>query len=171
MYGLKEKVLGRFLVKIMKIDKHSEDGFNLLNWKLPGQNAVSRMAGDFAGRCFEVISKRPMRTVVGDLTISEVNDLLDKLSGASREDQQLPIMSEFYTRMNAEELMWLIRVILRQMKVGATEKTFFDLWHPDAESLFNVSSSLRRVCWELYDPSIRLESENRGVTLMQCFQP
>ena len=171
MYGLKEKALGKFLVKIMKIDKNSEDGFNLLNWKLPGQTTASRMAGDFAGRCFEVLSKRPVLTHVGNMTIGEVNDLLDQLSAASKEENQLPIMEHFYRNMNAEELLWLIRVILRQMKVGATERTFFEMWHPDAESLFNVSSSLRRVCWELYDPSVRLESEDRGVTLMQCFQP
>jgi DNA ligase-4 len=171
MYGLKEKALGKFLVKIMKIDKNSEDGFNLLNWKLPGQTTASRMAGDFAGRCFEVLSKRPVLTHVGNMTIGEVNDLLDQLSAASKEENQVPIMEHFYRNMNAEELMWLIRVILRQMKVGATERTFFEMWHPDAESLFNVSSSLRRVCWELYDPSVRLESEDRGVTLMQCFQP
>jgi len=171
MYGLKEKALGKFLVKIMKIDKNSEDGFNLLNWKLPGQTTASRMAGDFAGRCFEVLSKRPVLTNVGNMTIGEVNDLLDQLSAASKEENQLPIMEHFYRNMNAEELLWLIRVILRQMKVGATERTFFEMWHPDAESLFNVSSSLRRVCWELYDPSVRLESEDRGVTLMQCFQP
>ncbi len=171
MYGLKEKALGKLFVQIMKIDKHSEDGFSLLNWKLPGQNAASRMAGDFAGRCYEVISKRPMRTEVGDMTIGEVNDLLDELSAAPREEYQRPILAKFYQRMNATELMWLVRIILRQMKVGATERTFFDLWHPDAESLFNVSSSLRRVCWELHDPSIRLEGDERGITLMQCFQP
>lgn len=73
--------------------------------------------------------------------------------------------------MNADELLWLIRIILRQMKVGATERTFFDICHPDAESLFNVSSSLRRVCWELHDPDLRLEGEDRGVSLMQCYQP
>ncbi len=171
MYGLKEKALGKLLVQIMKIDKNSEDGFSLLNWKLPGQNAASRMAGDFAGRCYEVISKRPMLTEVGDLTIGEVNDLLDELSAAPREEYQRPILAKFYQRMNATELMWLVRIILRQMKIGATERTFFDLWHPDAESLFNVSSSLRRVCWELHDPSIRLEGDERGITLMQCFQP
>jgi DNA ligase 4 len=171
MYGLKEKALGKLLVQIMKIDKNSEDGFSLLNWKLPGQNAASRMAGDFAGRCYEVISKRPMRTAVGDMTIGEVNNLLDELSAAPREEHQRPILAKFYQKMNATELMWLIRIILRQMKVGATERTFFDIWHPDAESLFNVSSSLRRVCWELHDPSIRLEGDERGITLMQCFQP
>ena len=171
VYGLKEKVIGKLLVKIMKIDKNSEDGFNLLNWKLPGQSAGSRMAGDFAGRCFEIISKRPMRTEVGDMSIEEVNEKLDMLSVYSKEDQQLPIFADFYRRMNPEELMWLIRVILRQMKVGATERTFFEVWHPDAERLFSISSSLRRVCWELYDPNIRLDADERSVELMQCFQP
>jgi hypothetical protein len=57
--------IGRMLVKIMKINKESEDGYNLLNWKLPGQGATTRMAGDFAGRCFDVLSKRPMRTDPG----------------------------------------------------------------------------------------------------------
>ena len=171
MYGLKEMTLGKLLVRIMKIDKNSEDGYNLLHWKLPGAKSSSAMAGDFAGRCFEVISKRPMRTTPGDMTIAEVNELLDRLSVAQKEENQTPIMQEFYNRMNAEELMWLIRMILRQMKVGATEKTIFEIWHPDAENLFNISSSLRRVCWELYDPTVRLEGDDRGIHLMQCFQP
>ena len=171
MYGLKEMTLGKILVRVMKIDKNSEDGYNLLHWKLPGVKASSAMAGDFGGRCYEVISKRPMRTSPGDMTIAEVNELLDRLSVAQKEENQRPIIEEFYNRMNADELMWLIRMILRQMKVGATEKTIFEIWHPDAENLFNISSSLRRVCWELVDPEIRLDGEKRGITLMQCFQP
>ncbi|KAL2760963.1 hypothetical protein ACRALDRAFT_2039487 [Sodiomyces alcalophilus JCM 7366] len=171
VYGLKETAIGKLLVKLMKIDRNSEDGYNLLHWKLPGQTTASRMAGDFAGRCFEVLSKRPMRTAVGDMTVQEVNDLLDKLAASSGEKENLRIFEVFYQRMNAEEFMWVIRIILKQLKVGATEKTFLHLWHPDAEALFNVSSSLRRVCWELYDPNHRLEQEDAGVSLMQCFQP
>ena len=45
------------------------------------------------------------------------------------------------------------------MRVGATEKTFFDCWHPDADKLFNVTSSLRKVCWELHDAESRLEDK------------
>ncbi|KAL9583635.1 MAG: hypothetical protein Q9203_004999 [Teloschistes exilis] len=171
MYGLKEKTIGKLLIRVMKINKDSEDGYNLLNWKQPGQSVASRMAGDFAGRCYEVIAKRPIRTRVGNMTIDEVNNLLDKLSAAQKEDEQQLIFMDFYKRMNPDELMWLIRIILRQMKVGATEKTIFHIWHPDAESLFNISSNLRRVCWELYDPHVRLEGDDRGITLMQCFQP
>ncbi|KAI9667204.1 MAG: DNA ligase (ATP) [Bathelium mastoideum] len=171
MYGLKEKTIGKLLVLAMKIDKNSDDGYNLLNWKLPGKRAISAMAGDFAGRCYEVLSKRPLRTEVGNMTIAEVNQQLDRLSVAQKEENQLPIFEKFYQCMNPDELMWFIRIILRQMKVGATEKTFFDIWHADAENLFNVSSSLRRVCWELYDPAVSLGNEDRGVHIMQCFQP
>ncbi|KAI9711850.1 MAG: DNA ligase (ATP) [Bogoriella megaspora] len=171
MYGLKEKAIGKLLVRVMKIDKNSTDASNLLQWKLPSKQSSSVMAGDFAGRCYEALSKRPLRTAVGDMTIAEVNETLDRLSVAQKEENQLPIFEQFYKRMNPEELMWLIRMILRQMKVGATEKTFFDIWHPDAENLFNVSSSLRRVCWELYDPAISLGNDERGVNIMQCFQP
>ncbi|KAL8999344.1 MAG: hypothetical protein Q9169_001770 [Polycauliona sp. 2 TL-2023] len=171
MYGLKEKIIAKLLIKVMKINKDSEDGYNLLNWKQPAQSTTSRMAGDFAGRCYEVIAKRPILTSVGDMSIEQVNDLLDELSAAQKEDAQERIFLQFYKRMNADELMWLIRIILRQMKVGATEKTIFNIWHPDAESLFNISSNLRRVCWELYDQNVRLEGDDRGITLMQCFQP
>ncbi|KPI38050.1 DNA ligase 4 [Cyphellophora attinorum] len=169
VYGLKEKALARYLIKIMKIDKNSEDGFGLTNWKVPGIGSSS--SGDFATRCQEVLQKRPFRTEYGSMTIQEVNDQLDKLSAAQKEETQLPIIADFYRRMNAAEMTWLIRLVLRQMKIGATEKTIMDVFHPDAEMLFNVSSSLRRVCWDLYNQNIRLERENTGVTLMQCFQP
>ncbi|KAF8469210.1 ATP dependent DNA ligase domain-containing protein [Kalaharituber pfeilii] len=169
VYGLKEKTIGKILVRLMKINKNSEDAQALINWKLPGVRSAS--TGDFAGRCYEIIKKRPMRTTPGNLTIAEVNKKLDELSAYNKEEQQLPIFNEFYNQMNAEELMWIVRIILKQMKVGATEKTFFQAWHPDAENLFNVSSSLKRVCWELHDPHFRLDTSDKGVLLMSCFQP
>jgi DNA ligase-4 len=173
MYGLKEKAIAKILIKVTKINKDSEDAKSMINWKLPGmfQRGVASSAGDFAGRCFEVLSKRPLKTDVGDMSIGEVNSTLDQLSQTGSEEQQTSIFKRFYRRMNPEELTWLIRIILRQMKIGATEKTILDIWHPDAETLFNISSNLRRVCWELYDPKLRLDGEDTGITLMQCFQP
>ena len=170
MYGLKEKILGKYIVKILKIDKNAEDAFNLLNWKRPDQNS-GQSAGDFAGRCYTALAKRPFRTEVGHLTIGEVNDMLEQLAADPKEENQIPVMENLYRQMNAEELMWLIRIILRQMKIGSTEKTIFENFHADAQSLFSISSSLRRVCWDLWSPNIRIDGEDRGVTLMQCFQP
>ncbi|KAH9886097.1 ATP-dependent DNA ligase [Xylariomycetidae sp. FL2044] len=171
VYGLKESVIGKLLVKLMSIDRYSKDADIILNWKKPVEAGAGVSAGDFAGRCYHVLSKRPILTGPGDMTIADVNEMLDKLSGASLEAEQMPILETFYQRMNPEEMQWLIRIILKQMKVGATERTFLELWHPDAHNLFGVTSSLRRVCWELYDPSKRLNEGQTDVSLMQCFQP
>ncbi|KAI2609177.1 ATP-dependent DNA ligase [Hypoxylon sp. NC1633] len=171
MYKMKESNIGKLLVKLMRIDRNSEDGYNIIHWKMPGQSAAVRAAGDFAGRCFDVLSKRPLRTEPGDMRIADVNEMLDKLSRASGESEQLPIFETFYQRMNAEEMKWLIRIILKEMKVGATERTFLELWHPDAQDLFSVSSSLRQVCWDLWNPKTRLGDGQTNVALMQCFQP
>lgn len=171
MYGLKEATIAKLMLKTLQIDKNSEAGYNLLHWKLPGVKSTSQMAGDFAGRCYETMSDREGRSGPGNLTVEQVNDMLDQLSSKHKEEEQLPIFREFYNNMDREEMMWLIRIILRQMKVGATEKTLFDAWHEDAENLFNVSSSLRRVCWELVDPRIRLDGNDTGIKIMQCFQP
>ena len=171
MYGLKEKAIARLLVKAMRIDPKSTDAQNMLNWKLPGYGSVRAMAGDFAGRCHEVLSKRPRRVDVGNMSIGEVNDLLDQLSLQQREGGQLSIFEQFFARMNPDELLWLIRIILRQMKIGATEKTIFHVWHNDAESLYSVTSSLRRVCWELHDKARVLDKDEAQIELMQCFVP
>ena len=171
VYGLKESNIGKLLVKLLKIDKNSEDGYNLLHWKLPGQSFAARMAGDFPGRCYDIISKRPMRTEAGDLTIADVNELLDKLAASSSEAENLAVFQMLYLRMNPEEMLWVIRIILKQMRIGASENTIFYNWHPDAEALFSVSSSLRQVCWNLRDPSIRLHKEDTGLKLGQPFQP
>lgn len=173
MYGLKEKTIAKILIKLTRIGKDSDDAKHMLNWKLPSQlqKAPTWTAGDFAGRCYEILSSRQLKTEYSDMSIAEVNNVLDKLSQVGTEEEQVKIFQRFYRRMNAEEMTWLIRMILRQMKIGATEKTLLDIWHPDAETLFNVSSNLRRVCWELFDHNIRLEGENTGLSLMQCFQP
>ncbi|SPO02926.1 probable DNA ligase [Cephalotrichum gorgonifer] len=171
VYGLKESNIGKLLVKLLKVDKNSEDGYNLLHWKLPGQSMAARMAGDFPGRCYDIISKRPMRTEVGDLTVADVNELLDKLAASSSETENLAVFQMFYLRMNAEEMLWVIRIILKQMRIGASENTIFYRWHPDAEALFSVSSSLRQVCWNLRDPSVRIQQEDTGLKLGQPFQP
>ncbi|TGJ79064.1 hypothetical protein E0Z10_g9701 [Xylaria hypoxylon] len=168
MYGLKESAIARLLIKLMGLDRHSDDAQSMLKWKRPDQSST---AGDFVDRCYSVLSKRPSRIDPGDMRIADVNEMLDKLSAATGEKGQLPIIETFYQRMNAEELKWLIRIILKQMRIGATERTMLELWHPDAQHLYNVSSSLRRVCWELYDSNIRLTGSQTGVALMQCFQP
>lgn len=62
----------------------------------------------------------------------------------------------------ASELKWVIRIILKDLKISFRERTVLQSLHPDAIDLFNVCSDLKRVCWTLYDPSYRLPHEVRS---------
>lgn len=169
VYGLKEQTIARILIKLMGISQKSADGLSLINWKTPGKSSNS--SGDFAVRCFEALEKRPLKTTPGEMRIARVNQLLDQLAAAHGEKEQTPIFREFYSHMNPEEMQWLIRMVLKQMKIGATERTLLDRWHKDGSKLFNVSSSLRHVCWELWSEDIQLDGDKINLCLMQCFQP
>lgn len=168
VYGLKEKALGRLWVKVLNLATDSPDAKSLSAWKQGGNDS----AGNFSKRCYEVLSKRTSLTEYGHMTVDEVNERLDVLAdGETDQAKQIEILTHFYKHMNATELKWLVRIILRQMNIHATEKVFFQPWHPDAESLFNVTASLKRVCWELTDPNKRLTSDEAQVSLFACFVP
>lgn len=169
VYGLKEQTIAKILIRLMGIAPKSADGLSLINWKTPGKSSSS--SGDFAVRCFEALEKRPLKTDPGDMRIGRVNQLLDQLAAAHGEKEQMPVFREFYNQMNPEEMQWLIRMVLKQMKIGATERTLLDRWHRDGSKLFNVSSSLRHVCWELWSETVQLDGDKINLCIMQCFQP
>ncbi|KAH8781273.1 DNA ligase I [Diaporthe sp. PMI_573] len=171
VYGLKEQTIAKRIQKLLGLTDNNSDAKSLINWKNPGNTAASRMAGDFAGRCFEVMRKRPVKREYGSMRISEVNELLDKLAAVSKESEQLPILDEFYLHMSALELQWLIRIILKQMRVGASERSVLTAWHEDGMDLFNVKSDLREVCRQLSDPEVRLGEEDQKLCIMQNFMP
>lgn len=171
VYGLKEQTIAKRVIKLLRIADTAKDARSLLAWKLPGDTAASRMAGDFAGRCFEAIVIRVEPGRYGDMRIAEVNELLDKLAASSRQAEQMPIFDEFYHRMCPEELQWLIRIILKQMRIGATEKSVLRAWNPDAFDLFNIHSSLRHTCWHLWDPESRLDEDDQKLQIMHNFLP
>ncbi len=58
--------------------------------------------------------------------------------------------------LSALQLKWLIRIILKDLKIGVGESLIFESFHPDAMDLFNYTSSLEKVCETLTDPSKRL---------------
>lgn len=47
--------------------------------------------------------------------------------------------------MSAREQMWLIRIIMKELKMGLNQHAIFKLFHDDAEELYNVKMSLKKV--------------------------
>lgn len=61
--------------------------------------------------------------------------------------------------MKPTEIKWLVRIILRDLKVGVSERTVLSAMHPDAMEQFNSCSDILRVCWSLWDTNYRCPRE------------
>ncbi|GAA5981421.1 hypothetical protein JCM10908_004104 [Rhodotorula pacifica] len=179
-YNLKEQKLAKALVEALDLPRNSTAAIKLEHWKTPTKDDPG--AGEFASVAYDVIKSRStVTTSRSDTTIDSINDVLDKLSQTTSlgEDGQkrslaaehAKILKRCVTNMTPGEMKWLIRIILRDLKIGVGEKTIFDRLHPDAMSVFNTCSDIKHVCYKLYDLNYRVGQEDKSVKLMQSFKP
>ncbi|XP_022755489.1 DNA ligase 4 isoform X3 [Durio zibethinus] len=148
-YGLKESVLAVCLIDALGMSRDSSDALRLINWRKGGAN-TGASAGNFALVAAEILQRR-QGTASGGLTIKELNDLLDHLASAESRAEKTAILSTLINKTNAQEMKWIIMIILKDLKLGISEKSIFHEFHPDAEDLFNVTCDLKLVCEKLRD--------------------
>ncbi|KAL2340527.1 hypothetical protein Fmac_008467 [Flemingia macrophylla] len=152
-YGLKESVLATSLIDALAISRDSPDALRLLNWRKGGATAGAT-AGNFALVASEVLQRR-QGSASGGLTIGELNELLDRLASAENRAEKVLVLSTLIQKTNAQEMKWIIMIILKDLKLGISEKSIFHEFHPDAEDLFNVTCDLKLVCEKLRDRNQR----------------
>ncbi|KAK6992215.1 DNA ligase [Favolaschia claudopus] len=169
VYGLKEKNLAKTYIKLIPLGMRDPDAIRLLNWKKPTEH--DKTSGDFPTVLYEVVSKRSS-VIEGSLSVEELNDILDELSkNMGKQEKQSKILQRVYNRTTPEEQRWIVRVILKDMVISVKETTVFSVFHPDAQDLYNTCSDLKKVAWELWDPSHRLREEDKAVQLCSAFAP
>ncbi|KAF8638944.1 hypothetical protein AX16_010418 [Volvariella volvacea WC 439] len=169
VYGLKEKNLAKTYIKLIPLGMKDPDAIRLLNWKRPTER--EKTSGDFPTVLYEVVSKRSS-VIEGSLTVEDLNDLLDELSkNMGHQDVQSKVLQRIYNRSTPEEQRWIVRIILKDMQISVKETTIFSVFHPDAQDLYNTCSDLKKVTWQLWDPSYRLNAEDKMVQLFHAFAP
>ncbi|KZT65040.1 DNA ligase 4 [Daedalea quercina L-15889] len=169
VYGLKEKNLAKTYIKLIPLGMRDPDAIRMLNWKKPTERDKS--SGDFPTVLYEVINKRSS-VIEGSLTVDELNDILDELAEhMGKSDVQSRILQRVYNRSTPEEQRWIVRIILKDMQISVKETTVFSVFHPDAHDLYNTCSDLKKIAWELWDPSRRLNDEDKAVQLFRAFAP
>ncbi|KAH9544475.1 hypothetical protein CY35_13G122500 [Sphagnum magellanicum] len=157
-YGLKEAVLTKLLAEALGLSKDAEDAKKLQNWRKGGQRAGSN-AGNFPFVAAEVLYRR-QKTGSGGLKIGDMNRFLDRLAAAQDSKEKTAVLAELINRTNVQEMRWIIMIILKELKLGISEKTVFSVFHLDAEDLFNVTCDLKLVCEKLCDRNQRYKRQD-----------
>ncbi|KAG0420103.1 hypothetical protein HPB47_003677 [Ixodes persulcatus] len=155
-YGIKEATLARLYIDVLAL-QDSPDAQQLLHYKAP--QVVRAGAEDFASVAYLVLRHRcPTK---GSLSVAEVNALLDRVSaahaigGPEGGRAVRDALCSLLRNTSAMEQKWLVRMILRDLRTGLSTVTVLSCYHPDAQDLFDVTSSLARVCRDLRDPNLR----------------
>ncbi|KIJ55330.1 hypothetical protein M422DRAFT_57814 [Sphaerobolus stellatus SS14] len=169
VYNIKEKTLARIYIRIIPLNPKDEDAVRLMNWKKPTEK--DKAAGDFPMVLYEVVSKRS-NVMEGSLTIERLNKLLDELAKAGgKMDEQTNIITTIYNNCTPAEQRWIVRIILKDLTISVKETTVFSVFHEDAMALFNTCSDLKRIAYELSDPTKRLDADDKTVKLFRAFAP
>ncbi|KAI3801600.1 hypothetical protein L1987_29709 [Smallanthus sonchifolius] len=152
-YGLKESVLATCIIDALGMSRESADAVRLINWRKGGPKTGANV-GNFSLVASEVLQRR-QGMISGGLTIKELNDLLDRLASSENRTEKTSVLSDLIKKTNAQEMKWIVMIILKDLKLGISEKSIFHEFHPDAEDLFNVTCDLKLVCERLRDPRQR----------------
>lgn len=167
-YGIKENMLAKLYIDVLGLPKNGPEANKLLNYRAPTTSQGD--AGDFASVAYFVLKKRC--TSQGTLSVKEVNDFLDSVAinnASKKKDLVKKSLLHLITHSSALEQKWLVRMILKDMKLGISKETVLQVFHPDSPDLYNVSTDLNKVCQQLHDPSVSLSDVS--IELFSAFKP
>jgi len=148
-YGLKEVKLAKALCENLCIGARTDDGQKLINYRAPVHMKSSD--GDFASVAYFVLKNRCQEA--NTITVHEVNHYLDVIAtqNARGKEGQKDVndsIKHLLVSLSAIQLKWLIRIILKDLKIGIKEATILDAFHPDAMDVYNFTSSLEKVKYQ-----------------------
>jgi len=125
-YGLKEKALARLICVSLSLDKGAFD--RLYHYKNPNYHEPGHGIGDFS-ICVEDVTKHYFKPT-STLTVNRLNELLDQL--ADNNIEQKPTFITLINSTNASEFKWIIRIILKDLKLNIKNEVVLSAYHPDA---------------------------------------
>ena len=97
--------------------------------------------GDFSICMYDVIKSymRPSST----LTVKRLNEILDHLA---TDPNQVNTFRELLNTANAGEMKWIVRIILKDLKLGIKIEVVLNTFHPDGNEYYNLTGSLLETC-------------------------
>ena len=167
-YKIKETVLASLYTDFLQLGQNSSDALKLKNFRAPKNNPGD--AGDFAAVLFTVMKQRSYSST--DISCKDINNKLDEIVSVNEKEGRkgvARILKDLFLKMDAVQQKWLVRLILKDMKISLGQNSIISAFHPDAKEVFEVNANLEKVCSKLRDPSVRLHE--MMVELMSPFKP
>lgn len=130
-----------------------EDYLRLHHYKNPSFHKTGVGIGDFSLCTHDVIKNYCKEQSV--LTVVELNEMLDDMASSSK--NHINIFRKLFTMANAEEIKWIIRIILKDLKISLKITTVLNTFHPDANDFFNLTNSLIETCKKFENPNVCLD--------------
>lgn len=159
-----------------------------LNFRVQ-KNTRTQKGSDFAEVAYYVLKNRCNEDVT--MSIWEINKILDEIAvenGKGKEGQKVNAenaqkntfhcvlfqvidhrLTYLLRHLSALELKWLIRILLKDLRISLKENSILECFHPDAKDLFDHTSNLLKVAVYLHDPEKRLHEI--GLSLFSPFRP
>lgn len=179
-YNLKEKKIAKLYIATLGMASESRDAQKLEHFTDP-KVVASNAVGDFAAVLYDVLKYRSLASSAkpNTLTIGDVNALLDELvkaesfkkptaaaqqneangggggDSSAKTTSRKDVFMRLATGFSAMEQKWIVRMILKDLKVGLRQERVLKYIHPDAMEMYNHTNDLHKVCGELRDSSIR----------------
>ncbi|ERL89681.1 hypothetical protein D910_07044 [Dendroctonus ponderosae] len=159
-YGLQEKKISRILIKMLALPKNTQQMLSIQDGCLP--------VGDYADMVYSVIHSY-ISQYKTTLTVLELNKCLDDIVARTNEAQVEEIVMKLFKKCSAEDSKWIIRIILKRLKLSIDENQILNCYHKDGAHYYLSGSNLRKVCEVLYDKNINVHELD--IEIFQPFRP
>ncbi|XP_030766631.1 DNA ligase 4 [Sitophilus oryzae] len=161
-YGLKEAKIARILIKMLALPTGHDRNVLSKSYLMSGQ------ASDFGDVVYSVIRKylANKKTV---LTIDELNLSLDSIANRNNESEAEDVLIKLFKKCACEDSRWIIRIILKDLKLGISETRILNCYHHDAAQFYSSNHSLEKVTHVLYDKNINICELD--IAIFEAFRP
>ncbi|XP_035891329.1 DNA ligase 4-like [Anopheles stephensi] len=134
-YGLRERTLAEAYIRALGLDRRNEEVQRLLG---AGSDLAERLGPLLHGRC----------PAVGDLTVGDVNSRLDAI-GAGRAVAARDELVALIERGSPLDQRWLVRIVLKNLRLGVSNRRILQLYHPNAPTLYDGASDLKQLVQQI----------------------
>lgn len=154
-YNLREKKLARVYADVLGLAPESRDARKLELFNDPTV-VQTKAVGDFAAVLHDVLVFRSLAGAAKHQhTVGSVNAVLNQLATADSAPERKKVFMRLATEFPASEQKWIVRIVLKDLKIGLRHERVLNFLHPDAMEMYNHTNDLHKVCLELRNSSVR----------------